>query len=75
LPRRTGGPIVLLAFGDMKVLRTVPLALLLAASAASAASSSPKKEVLPFIEDDYPRALALAKSRHVPIFVEAWAPW
>lgn len=66
----------------MKVLRTVPLALLFVASAASsslsaasAASSSPKKEVLPFIEDDYPRALALAKSRHVPIFVEAWAPW
>jgi hypothetical protein len=31
--------------------------------------------VLPFIEDDYARALADAKQRNVPLFVEAWAPW
>ena len=31
--------------------------------------------VLPWIADDYPKALALAKQRHVPIFVENWAPW
>jgi len=30
---------------------------------------------LSFIEDDYPRALADAKARHVPMFVDAWAPW
>jgi hypothetical protein len=30
---------------------------------------------LPYIEDDYPRALAEARARHVPIFVETWAPW
>lgn len=36
---------------------------------------SAKKTVLPFVEDEYPRALAEAKARHVPIFVEAWAPW
>jgi len=30
---------------------------------------------LPFIEDNYPKALAVARSRHLPIFVEAWAPW
>ena len=30
---------------------------------------------LPFIEDDYGRALAEARARDVPIFVEAWAPW
>ena len=34
-----------------------------------------KKPALPFIEDDYPRALAEARSKKVPIFVEAWAPW
>ena len=28
-----------------------------------------------FIEDDYPRALAEAKARHVPLFVDAWASW
>ena len=34
-----------------------------------------KKSALPFIEDDYPRALAEARSKKLPIFVEAWAPW
>jgi len=43
----------------------------LAASIAGAAASSP----LPWIEDDYTRAVSEAKSRHVPIFLEAWAPW
>jgi hypothetical protein len=28
-----------------------------------------------FIEDDYPRALAEARRRHLPIFVDTWAPW
>lgn len=32
-------------------------------------------EVLPFIADDWPKAVALAKARKVPLFVEAWAPW
>ncbi|MEQ1508632.1 MAG: hypothetical protein ABMB14_40750 [Myxococcota bacterium] len=30
---------------------------------------------LPFIEDDLPRAIAEAKARRLPIFVDAWAPW
>lgn len=42
------------------------------AEASTAAKGSP---VLPFIEDDYARALADAKQRNVPLFVEAWAPW
>ena len=32
-------------------------------------------EVLPFIADDWPKAVALARARKVPLFVEAWAPW
>ena len=32
-------------------------------------------EVLPFIEDDYAKAVARAKTKNLPIFVEAWAPW
>ena len=32
-------------------------------------------EVLPFLHDDYPRALAEAKRTKRPIFVDAWAPW
>ena len=30
---------------------------------------------LPFVEDDYPRALAEARARKLPLFIEAWAPW
>lgn len=30
---------------------------------------------LEFIEDDYRAAVARAKAKNVPIFVEAWAPW
>ncbi|HEX9502555.1 MAG TPA: hypothetical protein VGA10_12965 [Thermoanaerobaculia bacterium] len=33
------------------------------------------KEVLPFIDNDYSKALAQAKKKNVPIFVDAWAPW
>jgi thiol-disulfide isomerase/thioredoxin len=32
-------------------------------------------ESLPFIHDDYPRALAEARRTKRPIFVDAWAPW
>lgn len=31
--------------------------------------------VLPFIADDYPRALAEAKDKRLPLFIESWAPW
>ena len=30
---------------------------------------------LPFIEDDYGRALSEARARRVPLFIDAWAPW
>jgi hypothetical protein len=30
---------------------------------------------LPFIENDYVKAMARARARNVPVFVEAWAPW
>jgi hypothetical protein len=41
---------------------------------ASFRSSGPRM-VLPFIADDYTRALAQARARKVPLFIEAWAPW
>ena len=50
-------------------MRKLLLLLLLAAVPAFA------KEVLPFIDNDYPKALAQAKKKNVPIFVEAWALW
>lgn len=41
------------------------------ASAAPAAVSGP----IAWVHDDYDGALALAKKRGVPLFVDAWAPW
>lgn len=56
------------------------LALPLAAHAAPAAKPKPAKAAVwkpavPFIEDDFGRALALAKERKLPVFIEGWAPW
>ncbi|WP_163779106.1 thioredoxin family protein [Myxococcus vastator] len=33
------------------------------------------KGPLPFIEDDYARALAEAQAKGLPLFVDVWAPW
>ena len=42
---------------------------------APAAHAAHPRSALPWIEDDYPGALARAKQRKVPLFVESWAPW
>jgi len=46
-----------------------------AASMLAGAAPVETRSVLPFIADDYPSALAQARARKLPIFVEAWAPW
>ena len=45
----------------------IPLAMAMAAGTTHAR--------LPFIEDDYPRALSDARRLDRPLFVEAWATW
>ena len=50
------------------------ISLALLAAPAFAATKTPRP-VLPFIEDDYPKALAEARARQLPLFIEAWAPW
>lgn len=50
-------------------MRMFVVALLLGASSVAAA------ETLPFIHDDYAKAIARATKENKPIFVEAWAPW
>ena len=45
------------------------LVLLFATASASASAS------LPWVEDNYAQALAAAKARRVPLFVDVWAPW
>ncbi|HEY1418267.1 MAG TPA: hypothetical protein VGF41_10185 [Myxococcaceae bacterium] len=32
-------------------------------------------DTLPFISDDFSRAQTEARARHIPVFVEVWAPW
>lgn len=49
--------------------RLLPLLLVLGAALGARA------ETLPFVKDDYAKAVAQAKAKNVPIFVEAWAPW
>jgi hypothetical protein len=56
-----------------------------AATALDAAQSAPGRESaptalakwkgLPFIKDDFSRALAQARAEGKPLFVDAWAPW
>jgi hypothetical protein len=47
----------------------------LLASAALILALAPASSTLPFIEDDYGRALAEARAKKLPLFIEAWAPW
>ena len=49
--------------------RSLLLAALVAAPLAAGAGTPG------WISDDWPKALAEAKARKVPIFVDAWAPW
>lgn len=59
--------------------KSLLFAILLAAGACTC-EPTPKAEPrapaeLPFIQDDYPRALAEARAKGVPLFVDTWAPW
>ena len=56
-------------------MRSHFLAAAISTAASIAAAAPAARPVLPFIEDDYPKALAEARSTRRPIFVEAWAPW
>ena len=42
---------------------------------SGARASTGTRTVLPFIADDYTRAVSEARARKVPIFIESWAPW
>jgi hypothetical protein len=45
-------------------------------SVAQAGDKAPAKPmVLPFIEDDYEKALAEARAKRLPLVIDAWAPW
>jgi len=61
---------------------TLRLALGISALAGAAATLFPVRAAdrgdarpLPFLSDDYPKALGEARARARPLFIEAWAPW
>jgi hypothetical protein len=74
LCRQTGG-VAMNRFG-----RTVALALVLGSVGIGCTSKpgvGPAKGaiVLPFIENDFAQAIAVARKENLPLFVEVWAPW
>ena len=44
-------------------------------SAPEVSAAAHEGAPLPFIDDDYERAVAEAKAKGVPLFVDTWAPW
>lgn len=52
-----------------------PVAHATPATTSRSTSTAKWTPVVPFIEDDFGRALALAKERKRPVFIEGWAPW
>ena len=53
----------------IKLSRGIPFLMVVGAALGATTSG------LPFIHDNYPKALAEAKQRKLPMFVECWAPW
>jgi thioredoxin-like negative regulator of GroEL len=45
------------------------------ASSLTTPASAGVRSSLVFVENDYARALADARARNIPLFVDAWAPW
>jgi hypothetical protein len=56
----------------MKPIR--PAGLAFVGALALVSPSAAAREVLPWV-DDYSKAVAEARAKNLPIFVEAWAPW
>ncbi len=55
--------------------RLIPAALALGLLAAPASAADGLDKALPFVVDDYAKALAEARAQKLPLFIEAWAPW
>jgi len=57
------------------VKRSTIVALVLVVAYSSIEAAATRAPALPFIENDFDKALAGAKSAGKPLFVEVWAPW
>ena len=56
------------------ILGLLALGAMIPLGSASRATTG-TRTVLPFIADDYTKAVAEARARKVPVFIESWAPW
>jgi hypothetical protein len=59
-------------------MRLFVVGVLLASACAASQprpTRAPEAGALPFVDDDYARALGEARASRRPLFVEAWAPW
>jgi len=54
---------------------TAVLALAVLAAPAVARGAEGLDKALPFVADDYAKALGEARAQKLPLFIEAWAPW
>jgi hypothetical protein len=43
--------------------------------ATGSAPTDDARKALPFVVDDYAKALDEARAQKLPLFIEAWAPW
>jgi len=57
------------------LVSSLALACFALAPARAGAGATGAKPVLGWIDDDYTRALAEARARKLPVFIESWAPW
>jgi len=55
----------------MKTRLVIAITILMLSSRTFSATSNG----LPFINDNFEKALAEAKQRNLPLFVDVWAPW
>jgi hypothetical protein len=61
--------------GTSVLAGVAPGTAVVAAARPAAKGAATSAMVVPWIADDYTRAVAEAKARKVPLFIEAWAPW
>lgn len=67
--------VLVAGFGLATAVSAAPAAPVHHRAPARSAPAAGAHGALPWIVDDYPRALAEARARHVPIFADNWAKW
>jgi hypothetical protein len=69
------GEEVVLRFAHAVTATLAAASVAVLAGSCAGGPDAKRAQVLPFVEDDYGRALQEARARKLPIFADAWAPW